>query len=146
MSRMLMWIDCLSDLTILLCHLSVSPGYVWTPVHHALHILPGALTGWWYTGLRKGLRMFFLAHFWYIDGWVSVTDPMHPICKIGAFWKIWPKKHPTCSKLGVFCSNSDWSQNHTFRGIEMVEILKSTLSIPVQNWRPRALTTLYLAL
>ncbi len=29
--------------------------------------------------------------------------------------------------------NSDGSQNHTFRSIEMVKILKSTLSIPVQN-------------
>ncbi len=32
---------------------------------------------------------------------------------------------------------SDGSQNHTFRVIEMVEILKATLSIPVQSvWRP----------
>ena len=29
---------------------------------------------------------------------------------------------------------SDGSQNHVSRGIEVVEILKSTLSIPVQNF------------
>ena len=25
----------------------------------------------------------FEVHFWYIDGWVFVTDTMRPICKIG---------------------------------------------------------------
>ncbi len=42
-----------------------------------------------YTGLRMCLPFgVYLHEIWYIDGWVSVTDPMHPICKIG--------------KLGVF--------------------------------------------
>ena len=53
----------------------------------------------------------------------------------GVFWKIKLKKHPICPKLGAFCRKMvyrDGSQNHTFQGIEMVEILNSTLSIPVR--------------
>ncbi len=41
----------------------------------------GGLTGWYYTGMLKGFSVLF-HHFWYIDDWVSVQDPMSPICKI----------------------------------------------------------------
>ena len=34
-----------------------------------------------YTGMSLGFRVHF-HHFWYMDGWVSVTDPMRQICKI----------------------------------------------------------------
>ncbi len=38
--------------------------------------------------------------------------------------------------FGIWVWYNDGSQNHTFRGIEMVEILKYTFSIPVQIfWR-----------
>ena len=94
----------------------------------------GVLTGWWFTGMLKG---FFL-----IIGILMGGFPFKTQCaqfvKLGVFRKIRPTKHPICSNLGVFCSKwySDWSQNHAFWGIEMVEILKSTLSLPVQNfWR-----------
>ena len=73
-------------------------------------------------GMLKGFMVLF-RHFWYIDGWVSVPDP---------FWTIQREKATTLFQIGVFAAigYSDGSQNHTFRGIEMVEILKSTLSIP----------------
>ena len=61
-------------------------------------------TGRWHMGLFKGFRVLF-RHFWNINGWVSIPDPMHPICKFGAFWNIWPKKYSICFKLHIFCSN-----------------------------------------
>ena len=42
----------------------------------------GVLTDKWYTGMLKGFEVHF-HKFWYIDGWVIVTYPMQPICKIG---------------------------------------------------------------
>ena len=61
---------------------------------------------------------------------------MRPICKIECILENLAKKHSICPKLGAFCRKMvgyrDGPQNHAFRGIEMVEILNSTLSIPVQ--------------
>ena len=59
--------------------------------------------------------------------------------KLGVFREIRSKKHPIAAIW-----KTDGSQNHAFRGIEMVEILKSTLSLPVKNSlknpRPRGIT------
>ena len=85
--------------------------------------MPGgySVSGWWYTGMLKGFWVLF-RNFWYIDRWVS--DPSRHNAPNLQNWvhfgKIWP-----------FCY-TDESLNHTFRGIEMVEIQKSTFSIHVQ--------------
>ena len=39
---------------------------------------------------------------WYIDGWVSVTDPMRPICKIGCILGNYAKKAPNLAQIGCF--------------------------------------------
>ena len=60
---------------------------------------------------------------------------MRPICKIGCILENLAKKAPNLPQIGCFLKEKwyrDGSQNHTFRGIEMVEILNSTLSIPVR--------------
>ena len=75
------------------------------------------LTDKWYTGMLKGLRCIFV-RFWYTDGWVIVTYlPNAPNLQNWVYFGKWYR---------------DGSQNHAFRGIEMVEILNSTLSIPVR--------------
>ena len=49
------------------------------------HALPRELLSiYWYTYMCLPFGVYF-HEIWYIDGWVSVTDPMHPI---------FPKKHP----------------------------------------------------
>ena len=92
------------------------------------------LTDKWYTGMLKGFEVHF-RKFWYIDGWVIVTYPMRPICKIGYIFENLAKEAPNLPQIGCFFAEKwyrDGSQNHAFRGIEMVKILNSTLSIPVQ--------------
>ena len=94
----------------------------------------GVLTDKWYTGMLKGFEVHF-RKFWYIDGWVIVTYPMRPICKIGCILENLAKKAPNFAPNWVLFAEKwyrDGSQNHAFRGIEMVEILNSTLSIPVR--------------
>ncbi len=53
-------------------------------------------------GCSKVLGALIFRHFWYIDGWVSLPDP---ICKIGCILENKAKKAPKLNKLGVFCSN-----------------------------------------
>ncbi len=72
-------------------------------------------------GCSKVLGCFFVIFGISMGGFLFQIQCVQ-FAKLGAFSKIWPKN-----------PQSDGSQNHTFRGIEMVEILKSTLSIPVQN-------------
>ena len=62
----------------------------------------GVLTDKWYTGMLKGFEVHF-RKIWYVDGWVIVTYPMRPICKIGCILENLAKKHPICPKLGAFC-------------------------------------------
>ena len=85
-------------------------------------------------GCSKVLRCIFVSL--YIDGWVIVTYPRRPICKIGCILENLAKKHPICAKSGAAFFAEKWyrdgSQNHAFRGIEMIEIFNSTLSIPVR--------------
>ena len=60
---------------------------------------------------------------------------MRPICKIGCISGNYAKKSTQFVPNWVFFAAnqySDGSQNQAFCGIEMVEVLKSTLSIPVQ--------------
>ena len=60
---------------------------------------------------------------------------MHPICKIGCILENLAKKSTKFAPNWVLFAEKwyrDGSQNHAFRGIEMVEILNSTLSIPVR--------------
>ena len=82
--------------------------------------------------MLKGFEVHF-RKFWYIDGWIIVTYPMRPICKIGCILENLAKKAPNLPQIGCFLVKwyRDGSQNHAFRGIEMVEILNSTSSIPV---------------
>ena len=56
-----------------------------------------------YTGMLKGYKGVFSSYLIY--QWVGFCPrPKAPnLAKLGVFWKIWPKKHPICSKLGVFC-------------------------------------------
>ena len=58
---------------------------------------------------------------------------MRPICKIGFILENLAKKAPNLPQIFAEKWYRDGSQNHAFRGIEMVEILNSTLSIPVRN-------------
>ena len=84
--------------------------------------------------MLKGFEVHF-RKFWYIDGWVIVTYPMRPICKIGCILENLAKKAPNFAPNWVLFAEKwyrDGSQNHAFRGIEMVEILNSTLSFPVR--------------
>ncbi len=39
-------------------------------------------------GDAERFRVLLFRHFLYIDGWVSVSDPMCPICKIGCILEI----------------------------------------------------------
>ena len=72
-------------------------------------------------GCSKVFRVLFY-HYWYTNGWVSISDPMH--CKFGAFLKIWPIKYPIVPNWVFFAAIwfGDGSQNHTFRGTDMIKI------------------------
>ena len=65
--------------------------------------------------------------------------------KLGVFQEIRPKSTQFVPNWVFYAANwySDGSQNHAVSGIEMVEILKSTLSIglPVQNFLKTPLGT-----
>ena len=82
------------------------------------------------TGMLKGyIRGAFLSFLVY--RWVGFRS--RPNAPNLQFWKIWLKKLPICWKLGVFLRQfGDGSQYRAFWGIEMVEILESTLCIPVK--------------
>ena len=77
--------------------------------------------------------------FWYIDGWVmshTQCAQFHNLkkknCKIGCILENLALKSTYFATNWVLFAEKwyrDGSQNHAFRGIEMVEILK--LSIPV---------------
>ena len=41
-----------------------------------------------------------------IDEWVSVTDPMGPICKLGVFWGILPKKASNLAQIMCFSAEN----------------------------------------
>ena len=60
---------------------------------------------------------------------------MRPICKIGCILENLAKKPPNFPPIECFLQKNGIEmghKNHAFRGIEMVENLNSTLSIPVQ--------------
>ena len=92
----------------------------------------GVLTGDDIRGCTKASGCFFVIFGISMGRYLSQTQCAQ-FAKLDVFWKMWPKKHPNCSKLGVFlwqfCIVMGLS-----RGIQVVEILKSTLSIPVQNF------------
>ena len=61
--------------------------------------------------------------------------PMRPICKIGCILENLANKAPNMPQIGCFLQKNGIEMGlkiTLFRGIEMVEILNSTLSIPVQ--------------
>ena len=77
----------------------------------------GVLTDKWYTGMLKGFEVHF-RKFWYIDGWVIVTYPMRPICKIGCFLENLAKKSTQFAPNWVLFAQKwyrDGLQNHAFR-------------------------------
>ena len=84
-------------------------------------------------GCLKAYGCFFVTIGISIGGFLSQTQCAQ-FANLGVFWKIWPKKHLIFSKLCVFVAiwYRNGSQNHASRGKEVVEILKSTLSIHVQ--------------
>ncbi len=94
---------------------------------------PLAISGWWYYGDAQrfwGVLSSFLVYRWV--GFRSRPNAPH-LQNVGAFWKIWPKKPKKKKKNTCFFASNlyiDASQNHTFQGIEMIEIQKSTLSSP----------------
>ena len=64
----------------------------------------GGLTDKWYTGMLKGFEVHF-RKFWYIDGWVIVTYPMRPICKIGGIFENLAKEHRFAPNWMLFAEN-----------------------------------------
>jgi len=58
-------------------------------------------TGWLYTWTCHGFGVPY-QHFWYMDGWVSVTDPMRPICQIGCILEKLGKIAPNMPQIGCF--------------------------------------------
>ena len=89
--------------------------------------------------MLKGFEVHF-CKFWYIDGWVIVTYPMRPICKIECILENLAKKSTQFAPNWVIFAEKwyrDGSQNHAFRGIEMVEIFKLYFEHPRTNffWR-----------
>ena len=86
---------------------------------------------WLIQGCTKRLKGAFSSYLGSMGGFLSQTQCAQWLAKSGVFWKIGQKKHRICSKL-LAIWYTDESQNQVSRGIEMVEILKSTLSIPVQ--------------
>ena len=71
----------------------------------------GVLTDKWYTGMLKGFEVHF-RKFWYIDGWVIVTYPMRPICKIGCILENLAKKHPILPQIGCFLQKNGIEMGH----------------------------------
>ena len=71
----------------------------------------GVLTDKWYTGMLKGFEVHF-RKFWYIDGWVIVTYPMRPICKIGCILKKLAKKAPNLAQTGCFLQKNGIEMGH----------------------------------
>ena len=53
------------------------------------------------SGMRKVFKVVF-HNLWYIDGWVSVPDPIRPICKIGCILENLAKKAPNLPQFGCF--------------------------------------------
>ena len=85
-------------------------------------------------GCSKVLRCIFVS-FGISMGGVIVTYLMRPICKIGCILENLARKAPSFAPNWVLLAEKwyrDGSQNHAFWGIEVVEILNSTLSIPVR--------------
>ena len=72
-------------------------------------------------GDAQSFEMHF-RKFWCIDGWVIVTYPMRPICKIECILENLAKKAPNLSQIGCFLQKNgiEMVQNHALRGIEMV--------------------------
>ena len=60
------------------------------------------------TGMLKGFEVHF-RKFWYIGGWVIVTYPMHPICKIGCNLA---KKAPNLPQIGCFLQKNGIEMGH----------------------------------
>ena len=48
----------------------------------------------------------------YIDGWVIVTYPMRPICKIGCIWENLAKKTPNLPQIGCFLQKYGIEMGH----------------------------------
>ena len=71
----------------------------------------GCLTEEWYTGMFKGFEVHF-RKFWYIDGWVIVTYPMRPICKIGCILENLAKKAPNLPQIGCFLQKNGIEMGH----------------------------------
>ena len=71
----------------------------------------GVLTDKWYTGMLKGFEVHF-RKFWYMDGWVIVTYPMRPICKIGCILENLAKKAPNLSQIGCFLQKNGIEMGH----------------------------------
>ena len=71
----------------------------------------GSLTDKWYTGMLKGFEVHFRM-FWYIDGWVIVTYPMRPICKVGCILENLAKKAPNLPQIGCFLQKNGTEMGH----------------------------------
>ena len=71
----------------------------------------GVLTDKWYSGMLKGFEVYF-RKFWYIDGWVIVTYPMHPICKIGCSLENLAQKAPNVPQIGCFLQKNGIEMGH----------------------------------
>ena len=80
-------------------------------VHHILCDMGGVLTDKWYTGMLKGVEVHF-RKFWYIDGWVIVTYPMRPICKIGCILENLAKKAPNLPQIECFLQKNGIEMGH----------------------------------
>ena len=93
-----------------------------------------SLTNGMYTGMLKDFEVHF-RKFWYIDGCGYRHIPNAPILQNWVYFGKFSEKSTQFASNWVLFAEKwyrDGSQNHAFRGIEMVEILNSTLSIPVQ--------------
>ena len=93
----------------------------------------------------------FFCIFQYINEWVSITDAMYPICKIG--WVFFGgeqrNKHSICRNQVHFVNRwySEELQNHAFEVKEKVKISKPGWLTPVQleiKSRPLLLGTRFL--
>ena len=93
----------------------------------------GVLTGRWFTGMLKGLGCFFV-----IIGILMCEFPFKTQCgqfaNLVVFRKIRPKKGPNLFQIGCFLRQFGIVMCHKIMlfEIEMVEVLKSTLSLPVR--------------
>ena len=107
----------------------------------------GVLTALHTYHLRYAPPPRLFCHFWYIDRWVSVPDPIHQNLQnwvhCGKFGQ--KTEYTIYSKFGIFCSNlhracySDWSQNHTFRGMPSL-FWSLLIASPWFFWRHPPLT------